>query len=105
MTSILVIDDDEVVTKTLNKVLEVNGYDVELANSGFEAIEKCKGRAFDVILSDIRMPKIDGIQTMKAINGRAKKRFMTGYPAEYINENIDFLQKPFGIKELLEHIQ
>lgn len=64
---ILVVDDEENIRMLFKEELEEEGYDIELASNGYEAIEKVKGTTFDVVILDIKMPGIDGIQTLNEI--------------------------------------
>lgn len=104
--SILVIDDEEIIRKSLNKALKLFNYDVETAKNFEEADEKSKLKNYDVILSDIRMPKMDGIETLKRIPRSGKKLLMTAFSNIY-NETcgIKCLMKPFEIKDLLNAIE
>ena len=65
--SILIIDDDEGMLKTLNYILVDKGYEVVPCRSGTEAIELVKKRTFDIALIDIKMPEMDGVAVLKAI--------------------------------------
>lgn len=65
--SILVVDDDVGTCETLADILGARGYDVTTAESGIEAVEKLKGELFNVILMDIKMSGINGIETIKEI--------------------------------------
>ena len=65
--SILIIDDDEGMLKTLNYILVDKGYEVVPCRSGAEAIELVKKRTFDIALIDIKMPEMDGVAVLKAI--------------------------------------
>ncbi|MEA3505213.1 MAG: sigma-54 dependent transcriptional regulator [Bacteroidota bacterium] len=62
---ILVIDDERSIRSTLREILEFEKYKIEEAADGFEAIEKIKNMVFDVILCDIKMPKMDGIDVLE----------------------------------------
>lgn len=64
---ILVVDDSQVIRKTLNKRLQVQGYAVTEAKSGSEALERLKKEAFDLILLDVIMPDMDGNETLQEI--------------------------------------
>src|SRR5258708_32076647 len=64
---ILVVDDEQSMTQFLGIVLRKEGYQVTTVNSGRDALEKFKAEAFDVIISDIKMPGMDGIQVLQAI--------------------------------------
>jgi len=65
--SILIIDDDEGMLKTLNYILLDKGYEVVPCRRGAEAIELVKKRTFDIALIDIKMPEMDGVTVLKAI--------------------------------------
>ena len=66
---ILVVDDEEVHRNLANEVLAEEGYSVTLACSGQEALEKSKQCDFDLVISDLKMPGIDGMELLK----RSKK--------------------------------
>ncbi|MCX5697472.1 MAG: response regulator [Candidatus Omnitrophica bacterium] len=112
---ILVIDDEELITKSLLRFLNKEGYLVTIAKSGAEAIEIVKGTDFDLIISDIRMPGIDGVETIKQIRAFLEKSnkklipevLITGYAdlEKYENamelEVADYLNKPFDNADFL----
>jgi two-component system nitrogen regulation response regulator NtrX len=62
MSNILIIDDERAIRKTLGEILSYEGYKIEEASDGEEGLKKFKERTFDVVLCDIKMPKIDGIE-------------------------------------------
>lgn len=62
---ILVIDDEEIVCESCKRILEEDGYEVETALSGKEAFEKMKGNPFDVVITDLKMPGIDGMEVLR----------------------------------------
>jgi DNA-binding NtrC family response regulator len=64
---ILVVDDEQSMTQFLGIVLRKEGYQVTTVNSGREALEKVKAEAFDIVISDIKMPGMDGIQVLQGI--------------------------------------
>lgn len=114
---ILVVDDDRLVLNTLRKLFSKESYDVVTVQSGKEALEKIKKADFDLIVSDIKMAGIDGVETATAIkryfNEKGKPEipivFITGYAdiAEQKHaQNLgEVLIKPFDNKELLENIR
>jgi len=116
---ILLVDDEEMLTRSLQKLLVKKGYDVTVANDGREAVEFAETSDFDLIITDIRMPRLDGISTIKIIrklmedNGknRVPEILITGYALEeYMNEaerlNVsDCLYKPINIFDLLRSIK
>lgn len=65
--NILVIDDEGLVTKTLKRMLSKEGYNTVIASSGMEALSKVQEADFDLIVSDVRMPEMDGIETIEKI--------------------------------------
>lgn len=114
--NILVIDDDGMVTRSLCGLLAHNGYLASALDNGFEAIEKIKDTHIDLIVIDIRMPEIDGIQTVKRIKELLKSKnkpdipvvFITGYTDSKSNlqakELGEVIFKPFNNQEFLECI-
>src|SRR3990167_5988661 len=64
---ILVVDDEAVIVRALVKYLEQEGYDAESAGDASEAVEKCKDKNFDLLLTDLSMPKVDGIELIREI--------------------------------------
>lgn len=67
MPKILVIDDERSIRNTLKDILEYEKFEVELAEDGFEGIEKASNERFDVILCDIKMPKMDGLEVLEKL--------------------------------------
>lgn len=103
--NILVVDDDILVQKSVNRVLKMNGYEVDIADDGQMAFEKSQEKEYDIVLCDIRMPRMNGIETLDKINGRVKKKLlMTGYYKEMETSTYPLLKKPFGVDELLRHV-
>jgi two-component system, response regulator, stage 0 sporulation protein F len=64
---ILIVDDEEHIRLLFKEELEEEGYDVDLASNGFEALEKIRNSDFGVVVLDIKMPGMDGIQTLSEI--------------------------------------
>jgi two-component system, response regulator, stage 0 sporulation protein F len=64
---ILIVDDEEHIRLLFKEELEEEGYSVDLASSGFEALEKIRNSSFGIVLLDIKMPGMDGIQTLSEI--------------------------------------
>ena len=67
MAKILVVDDDQGIRDFLEIMLTREGYDVTCADDANKAIGRCKREKFDLILTDLRMPKVDGIEFLKAV--------------------------------------
>lgn len=116
---ILLIDDEELVTRSLEKFLNKAGYAVTVAKSGREAIEQVKKNSFDLIISDVRMPEMDGIETIQNIRAYLKECnskpvpevLITGYADADKYEKArelkvaEYLYKPFDRVELLRVIR
>lgn len=109
---ILVIDDEEIICSLLKDTLTDEGYHVETVTNGTEGLEKLlKGEPFDILLTDIRMPKKDGMQVLKEAKDRVPDIItiiMTGYPSiETIRESseynaFDYITKPLDPDEVCE---
>ena len=116
---ILVIDDEELIIKSLSKLLEKNGYEVFVAKNGQDAIVMAEEDNFDLILADIRIPGMTGVEAVECIyNGMSAKRkrkipaiFITGYADPAIEEKTKelnpaaYIYKPFDAEFLLEKIK
>ncbi len=116
---ILVIDDEKLVVESLKKLLKREGYDTNIAKNGTEAMARIEESDFDLIVSDIRMPDINGIEIVKKIREYLKQNgkqpvpeiLITGYvskenldEAEKLNV-ADYIYKPFNIKDFLDVIK
>src|SRR4030042_1219234 len=66
-TKILVVDDNEEFCQNLSDILESRGYEVSTANDGFKAIELVKESGFELVLMDVKMPRMDGVETFKRV--------------------------------------
>ena len=69
---ILVVDDEENIRLFFKEELEEEGYEVDIASNGYDALEKVKTASFDVIVLDIKMPVMDGIQALNEIKNMNK---------------------------------
>lgn len=65
MADILIIDDEKAIRKTLTEILSFEGYKIEEAADGEEGLKKFKDKSFDLVLCDIKMPKLDGIEFLQ----------------------------------------
>ncbi|MBI5560530.1 MAG: response regulator [Deltaproteobacteria bacterium] len=70
---VLVVDDEEGIRLLYKEELEEEGYDVELASSGEEALKKLEGDHIDLVLLDIKMPGMDGIEVLRKVKERWRK--------------------------------
>jgi adenylate cyclase len=116
MSGLLVVDDEEGVRRSLKRVLQKEGYRIELAENGEQALAavRSEGDGIDIVISDYRMPGMDGIETLIEIgrlNAEITRIILTGYATmaaaiEAVNAGIDgFLTKPFGNEELLAKVR
>lgn len=67
MSNILIIDDEKAIRKTLSEILSYEGYKIEEAGDGEEGLRRFRDKTFDVVLCDIKMPKIDGIEFLDKV--------------------------------------
>ncbi len=111
---ILVVDDDETIRTTMKAILQDEGYIVDLAASGKEAIEKTQETSYNIALLDIRLPDMEGIELLKRIKDgvpRTRKIMVTGYPSMQnaiaaVNKNADaYLLKPVDVEKLLDIVK
>lgn len=111
---ILIVDDDESIRKVLAAVLEENGYMIDAAEDGKEAIEKTDKDFYNLALVDIRLPDIEGsklIAMMKKTTPRMRKIIITGFPSlqnavEALNKGADaYIIKPFDMDKVLQTIK
>jgi DNA-binding NtrC family response regulator len=111
---ILVIDDDENIRTTLKPVLESEGYIVDVAKNGYEAIAMTEQALYNVALIDIRLPDMEGVELLTKMRDtvpKMRKIMLTGYPSvqnaiEAVNRKADaYLVKPVDIAKLLVTIK
>ncbi len=110
--SVLIVDDEEIIRDFLAQVLEE--YDLAMAEDGDIAIDLLKGRAFDLIITDLRMPRVSGEQVVKfakETHPDAKVIVISGYSSLFtVSQSAafgasTFLSKPFSIKQLLDAVE
>jgi len=113
-TRILVVDDDENIRNTMKAILESEGYTVDIAANGMEAIKRSEETAYNVALLDIRLPDMEGVELLKLIKDavpRTRKIMVTGYPSMQnavaaLNKNADaYMVKPVDIEKLLNMVK
>jgi DNA-binding NtrC family response regulator len=111
---IIIVDDDEGIRETLAAILQEEGYQVDTAESGKEAIEKTNAKFYDLALIDIRLPDVEGIDLLKEIKEtvpKIRKIIITGYPTlqnaiEAVNSGADaYVLKPFDMAKVLRIIK
>jgi len=111
---ILVVDDEEALRTVLSTELSSEGYEVNTAADGSEAIELVKDNNYDLVLLDIKMPNVDGFEVLKYIKGGkpdVKVIMLTGF-ADLKNAieskrlgAEDFVSKPYDLVDLLTTIE
>lgn len=110
MSRILVVDDERSIRNTLKDILEYEKYEVDLAEDGMKAIEKVKSAEYDVVLCDIKMPGIDGIEVLQQlaqISPDTPVVMISGHgnidtAVESIKKGaFDYIEKPLDLNRLL----
>jgi len=111
---LLVVDDDESYLKALKKILAKMGYAAEVAAGSGEALKILEKENFPLIITDLDMPGIDGVELCKQIreiNSKSIVYALSGYIAEYDTENLEksgfdgYLSKPAKIEVLKKAIE
>ena len=111
---VLVVDDDRAVRDSLRRSLEFNGYDVVLAADGAEALVTLGAHNPDVVVIDVMMPRLDGIETTRALRAAGNDvpvlvltaRDAVGDRVEGLDAGADdYLTKPFALEELLARLR
>ncbi|MBD3287103.1 response regulator [candidate division WOR-3 bacterium] len=121
---ILVIDDQKDLTEVLNLALTQRGYVVKVATTGSEAVNICSDESFDLIITDLNMPEMDGVQligNIRKLNPHQRIIVATAHPWQWTpwnkrlisrdlaeevvkHEEIKCLPKPFRMAQLMEMI-
>lgn len=111
---VLLVDDEVEFVETLAERMRTRGMDVDTSTSADEAIAKAEAHAFDVIILDLKMPGMDGLQALEAIKAKRPEMqviLLTGHAT--LDKGIeamklgatDFLEKPADLEELTEKIK
>jgi FixJ family two-component response regulator len=112
--SILVIDDEKIIHESCARILRDQGYEVDAAMNGAEALQKLKEKRYNLVLSDIKMPGLDGVQTLEQMKQHAPEItviMFTGFASVETARTtmklgaFDYLPKPFTPDELLSTVQ
>lgn len=106
------MDDDKSISESLRTILELEGYSVDTAGTGCEALEKCNLRSFDLALVNLRLPDLDGVELLSMMRDKMPgmvKIVLTGAPAERALEAAEYgadgyVTKPADPEEILELI-
>jgi len=110
MANILIIDDEKSIRKTLTEILSYEGYKIDEAGDGEEGLKKFKEKAYDLVLCDIKMPKLDGIEFLekaKQINADVPIIIISGHgnietAVEAVKKGaFDYISKPPDLNRML----
>ncbi len=113
---ILLVDDDPMITELVVDMLGMEGYEVDTATNGIEALRKLESQRYDLIITDLHMPKLDGSGFYRELSQRkvhSLKRIIfltgtTGVSEEHrlVQESgVPVLLKPFNVVELIELVR
>ena len=110
MCKILVIDDEKVIINMIRQLLEMHGHDVDTADDGGEGIQKFDNDCFDLVITDICMPGVDGNIVAKHVRNSDKKYVpvigMSGTPWTLEDNSFDTIfEKPFQLKALINTVK
>jgi DNA-binding NtrC family response regulator len=106
---ILIVEDEAVVRESVRDWLVEDGYDVDVAANGEEALKKIEKEEFGVIVLDLKLPGIDGLRVFeyaKELKPKTKGVIITAYPSKETQEKakrlglLDYLAKPFKVEDL-----
>jgi two-component system KDP operon response regulator KdpE len=110
---ILIVDDERQITRVLRTSLQSSGYEVTVANNGLEAYELFRTAAPDLIITDLAMPEMDGIELTRAIRRIAETPIIVLSVREQETMKVaaldegadDYITKPFSMPELLARVR
>jgi len=114
MAKILLAEDDGDMRRFLEKALQKAGHDVISFEEGLSAYERLKTEPYDLLLTDIVMPEMDGIELARKaaeLDPSIKIKFITGFAAVALNPDNDapkdakVLSKPFHLRELVDEVE
>ncbi len=112
MGKILIVEDDAITRRNLSLLLSDEGYDVDQATDGVQALEILAERPVDLVLSDIVMPRMDGLkllQQLQFMSPQMPVMIMTSYVSDSLSSvpagAAEFIRKPFVLDDLLFKVQ
>ncbi len=114
MAKILIVDDESMICDLLKRSLEMEGFETDTAENGLVGLQKCTDDSFDLVVSDILMPEMDGITMMEKIKVAHPDMpiiLITGYAKQYTARKAtesgatDFLTKPFRNAEIMRSVR
>ena len=113
MTTILVVDDDPKIRSVLGRGLRFEGYDVQIAASGQEALQLARDTPFDLVVLDLTMPRMDGLEVCRRLRRGVSIPILMLTARDAVADRIvgldsgadDYLTKPFDFEELLARVR
>jgi len=111
---ILVVDDEPAVRESLRRALQLEGYEVELAGDGQEALERLEGDGTDAVLLDVSMPRLDGLEACRRLrSGGSSIPVLMLTARDEVQDRVagldagadDYVVKPFALEELLARLR
>lgn len=114
MSGVLIVDDEKLIRLLLSRALKKEGISVVDAGCGIEALEKIRKREFDLVILDLRLGDISGIDILKDLKKRSpqtKVIVVTAYGSEEIQKELEehgvngFYEKPFDTIDMIEGIK
>ena len=111
--TILIVDDEPQITRVLRTTLESNGYRVVIARNGLEALEKLRAEPPSLIITDLSMPEMDGVELTREVRQRMQTPILVlsvqsqdAAKVRALDEGADdYVTKPFSIQELLARVR
>jgi DNA-binding NtrC family response regulator len=112
--SILVVDDELLIRDLLYDFFKDQGWDISIAENGEKALEVLRAKNIDLVLSDVKMPEMDGLDLSRKLRESYPKIpvvLMTGYPSvdsvidALRNKVVDYIVKPFNINQLYKAVE
>jgi len=110
---VLVVDDEDIVLTSVKRILQKEGYQVDTALKAAEALQKAESNHYDLVITDLMMPEINGIELMHSLREKGVQSsflMITGYPAIKTAMQalrlgaVDYIPKPFTRVELLSPV-
>lgn len=110
---VMIVDDDQDLAESLADLLQVHGYEVDVAKDGRDAVEHARSQDFDIAFMDVRMPVMNGVDSyfaIKKMKPQARIVMMTGFKEPILERAINAgaegpLHKPFSVEDMLKLVE